>query len=164
MLSDTKLLPKLATGDMVALEAKYHLACLNKLYNRRRSFDREHCCGPTTENCSKTLSESIAFAQLVSYINEIREVDGITPIFILADLKKMYFDRLCQLTAKEEHKPTVHSTRLKEKLLEQFSDMRAETSGRDVVMVFDNNIGSALLKACQQNFDNDTSICHKQQR
>ena len=36
-LQDGKLLAKLSTGDMVALNAKYHINCLAALYNRRRS-------------------------------------------------------------------------------------------------------------------------------
>lgn len=36
VLSDNRLLAKLAVGDMIAVEAKYHLHCLAKLYNLRR--------------------------------------------------------------------------------------------------------------------------------
>ncbi|MGH0137981.1 UNVERIFIED_CONTAM: hypothetical protein FKN15_068919 [Acipenser sinensis] len=38
-LQDTALLAKLAPGDMIALEAKYHLKCLVKLCNRARVAD-----------------------------------------------------------------------------------------------------------------------------
>ena len=41
MLSDDRLLAKLAVGDMIAVEAKYHSSCLAQLYNRRRSIKRE---------------------------------------------------------------------------------------------------------------------------
>jgi len=36
-LQDTNLLAKLASGDLVALEARYHTKCLAKLYNRARA-------------------------------------------------------------------------------------------------------------------------------
>ena len=39
-LEDTELLAKLAPGDMIALEAKYHLKCLNMLYNTARQATR----------------------------------------------------------------------------------------------------------------------------
>ena len=39
VLEDTALLAKLASGDMIALEAKYHLKCLSTLYNRARATD-----------------------------------------------------------------------------------------------------------------------------
>jgi len=41
VLSDDRLLAKLAVGDMIAVEAKYHSSCLAQLYNRRRSIKRE---------------------------------------------------------------------------------------------------------------------------
>ena len=39
-MSDSKLLSKLAEGDMVATEAKYHRSCLIDLYNKYRDFKR----------------------------------------------------------------------------------------------------------------------------
>ena len=36
LLQDQKLLAKLSTGDLIALEAKYHIQCLVSLYNRAR--------------------------------------------------------------------------------------------------------------------------------
>ena len=39
-LADQKLLAKLATSDMMAIEARYHTKCLASLYNRRRSLER----------------------------------------------------------------------------------------------------------------------------
>ena len=35
-LEDTALLAKLAAGDMIAIEAKYHNNCLRSLYNKAR--------------------------------------------------------------------------------------------------------------------------------
>ena len=37
-LCDTKLLAKLACGDMVAIDAQYHAKCLVKLYKRAQLF------------------------------------------------------------------------------------------------------------------------------
>ncbi len=39
-MNDTSLLVKLADGDLVAIEAKYHFACLTKYRNRYRSHVR----------------------------------------------------------------------------------------------------------------------------
>ena len=36
-LQDTVLLAKLATGDMITLEANYHESCLTALYSRART-------------------------------------------------------------------------------------------------------------------------------
>ena len=43
----------------------------------------------------------------------------------------------------------VHSTRLKERLLAEFPDMRAYTKGRDVLKAFEDDIGTDLTKACE---------------
>ena len=36
-MNDADLLMKLADGDLIAIEAKYHLACLTKYRNQYRS-------------------------------------------------------------------------------------------------------------------------------
>jgi hypothetical protein len=41
-LQDQKLLAKLSEGDLVAIEAKYHPACLVLLYNRARATVAGH--------------------------------------------------------------------------------------------------------------------------
>ena len=40
-LQDNVLLPKVVIGDLVALEVKYHNACLTRLKNRHRSFSSQ---------------------------------------------------------------------------------------------------------------------------
>ena len=41
VLQDSALLAKLEGGDLVALDAKFHLSCLTQLRNRHRSLMRE---------------------------------------------------------------------------------------------------------------------------
>ena len=146
VLSDDRLLAKLATGDLVALEAKYHKGCLSRLYNQRRSHEREQTHLLGHENTSDVSTDNLIFAQLVAYISEIRDIEGIAPIFKLSDLRKLCDDRLQQMDNPKLQ--PMHSTRLKEKLLKHFPDMRAQVDGRDVILVFDSNIGSALSKVC----------------
>jgi hypothetical protein len=52
----------------------------------------------------------------------------------------------------------VHSTQLKEQLLAHFPDMRAHDEGRDVSLMFDYNIGPAVLKASQTDCQRD-ALC-----
>ena len=52
----------------------------------------------------------------------------------------------------------MHTTRLKQKLLAHFPDMQAQSKGRDVMLVFDKDIGAALDKACEQDSD-DEAVC-----
>ena len=57
--------------------------------------------------------KEIALAELVSFITALWEED-FAPQFRLADLVKLYSNRLYELDPKKER--TVHSTRLKEDL------------------------------------------------
>ena len=41
-LQETELMARIEGGDLVALEAKYHLQCLTALRNRYRSLTRQH--------------------------------------------------------------------------------------------------------------------------
>ena len=52
----------------------------------------------------------------------------------------------------------VNSTRLIERLLAQLPGLRAQSKGRDVLLAFDEDIGEALGKACEQ--DCDTEAVH----
>ena len=149
LLEDTELLAKLSTADMVALEAKYHTKCLVSLYNRARKAKAE---GHTDINETEALS-GIALAELVMYIEEMRQLDEKrAPVFKLSDLAQLYTSRLEQLGVKLDVK--VHTTRLKQRLLTQFTDMKAQKKGRDVLLAFEDDIGNALAKACELDSDN----------
>jgi len=52
----------------------------------------------------------------------------------------------------------VNTTRLKERLLCLIPDMRAQTQGRDVVLMFNSDIGEAIKIACFNNDDDDDAI------
>ncbi len=41
-LQETDVMAKMEGGDLIALEAKYHLQCLTELRNRYRSQIRQH--------------------------------------------------------------------------------------------------------------------------
>lgn len=149
VLEDTDLLRRLSAGDMVALEAKYHTKCLVGLYNRARK--------PQSEREGSTEKErevsGIVFAELVLYMEETRQDEETAPVFKLADLVHLYQSRMEQLGVKLDTR--IHSTRLKQRLLAQFPDLQAHTKGRDILMVFAEDVGSALTKACELDSDSD---------
>lgn len=156
VLGDAALLAKLSDSDLVAQEAKYHTRCLLDLYGRREKHVRQMQHSESEESMSESESfHGIVFAQLVSYIEEMRSDNSVAPIFKLCDLAKMYSDRLSQLTTDNMVLKRVHSTRLKERLQEHFPKMRAQVEGRDVLLVFESDIGPALVKACQHDSDQD---------
>ena len=90
-LQDDELLAKLSAGDLIALEAKYHAKCLAGLYNKCRSLNNQ----PHTSS-SETTCHGTALAKLISYIQDSRSEENIK-LFKLANLTKLYEDRLIQL-------------------------------------------------------------------
>ena len=66
---DTELLSKLAVGDLIALESKYHSSCAVMYRNRVRSNTREKKT-PPPHNITKY--EQLAFLHLVSDIEKSR--------------------------------------------------------------------------------------------
>lgn len=65
-----KLLAKLSGGDLVALEAKYHMQCLSMLYIKAQYAKEE---GEESEKPRHRLG-GLALAELVSYIEELEQV------------------------------------------------------------------------------------------
>ena len=146
-LQDKTLLAKLSAGDLIAQDAMYHLCCLVSLYNRARETKAASDSDPDA------LNHGIVFAELVSYIEDVRTDTEVAPIFKLADLVSLYATRLKQLGTNEESR--IHSTKLKERLLSYFPDMQAHKQGRNVVLIANHDIGQALRKACHHDADND---------
>ena len=86
-LKDTKLLAKLSTADMVALEAKYHTKCLVGLYNHARKAKDEKF----KDIDDRKVASGIASAELVMYIKETQQMDKErAPVFKLNDLAQLY--------------------------------------------------------------------------
>ena len=101
-----------------------------------------------------TVNHGIAFSELVSYIEDVCMDNLVAPVFKLTDLVNLYSTRLKQLgTDIVGH---VHSTQLKDRILGYFPDMEAHKQGRDVVLISNKDIRSALSKACEHDADNDT--------
>ena len=61
------LLARIEVGDLIALEAKYHLSCLATFDNHHRSHIKEiHCA--LEESLENKIMEAVAFVELVIYI------------------------------------------------------------------------------------------------
>ena len=74
---------------MVALDAEYNIKCLDSLHNRTR--EAKAC---TTECDPDAIIHGIAFAELVSFIEEARIDDIMIQIFKLSHLANLYSNRL----------------------------------------------------------------------
>lgn len=151
-LEDQRLIAKLSAGDLVAQDARYHTTCLAKLYNAQSRHAAE-----THPNSLDRESHGIALAELMSFIEDIWNNDKtVAPVFRLADLTQLYTNRLKDLGV--ELSSRVHSTDLKNRLLANIPDIRAFKQGRDIVLTFKNDVGTALKEATLADYD-DEAIC-----
>ena len=147
-LQDQPLIAKLSAGDLIAQEVKYHLNCLVALYNRNRAATHS-----TDEESTDATNHGIAFAELVSYIEDACMDEFVAPVFRMTDLKNLYINRLAQLgTTLPE---SFHSTRLQNRILAHFPNMVIHRQGRNNVLVSRDDIASALWKACEHDADGD---------
>ena len=148
-LCDWKLLAKLGPADMIASEIQYHAKCLTLLYRRHSNSEKK-----LTEKGDGMSPQDIALADLVNYMETTGNDLESAPVFILADLSKRYINRVKELGGDPGH---VHSTRLKEQLLSALPEMRAHNKGRDVLLVFEKDIGNAVSCALDNNLDTTSS-------
>jgi hypothetical protein len=115
----------------------------------------------SSEDTTKQL-HGIALAELLSYIEDCREesMDGdMAPVFKLSDLNKMYTARLTNLGA--DMTSRVNSTRLKERILSNIPDLQAHKHGREVLLAFEDDVGLALKKAYESDFDEEAIVLAK---
>ena len=132
---------------MYALDAKYHRKCLTALSNRVQKYKTEG------EKCNqKGKAESLVLGELVSYIEEYRQ-DESMPVFKLSDLGRLYESRLREQDP--EFTGKVNNTKLKERLLHFIPDLRVQTQGREIILMFDADIGEAIKIAYSQNIDEE---------
>ncbi len=70
----------------------------------------------------------------------------------------MYATRLSELKESDSSNIRIHSTRLKECLLQQISDLRAKQQGREVLLIFQQDVGKAIKQAL--SYQNDCEAIH----
>ena len=143
LVNDNRLIGKLASGDMVAIEAKYYAKCLDGLYNQARKLK----FSLKSENASsyKPIDiKELAFSELDAFIDESLEVEE-PAVLKLSDLVKFYSSKLSKL--REEHPDKINATRLKTRVLTAFPDLTTHAQRREVLLVLSHEIGDVLLEA-----------------
>ena len=82
-------------------------------------------------------------------------LDGsdIAPVLKLSELGKLYSSRFKDIEMEDEG--CLHTTHLKVRLLSYFPDMRAHSHGREVLLMFHKDIGLAIQKAYDGDFDSE---------
>ena len=132
---------------MIAIDAVYHFKCLTSFYNKHRSQQRQ-----SAEKCHQINPESLALAEVVSYIEEYGQLGGdVNHVFKLSDLKALYCERLQKLGG--DTTGHIHSTRLAQKLQQHIPTLEAHNSNSGMILPFKEDVGDALLDAC--HFDSD---------
>ena len=152
-LCDVDLLSKLSTGDMVAIRATYHSSCLAALYNRAR----RHSKGILSQENGQFMYHSIALAELISEIQNSKTEEPRSTVSKLLDLRKEFSKRL-KLQGVTAENPEIHSKRLKEKLIAAIPGLTAHVKGREVLLAFDEDIGSLISRALPGEND-DNALC-----
>ncbi|KAK3885021.1 hypothetical protein Pcinc_010676 [Petrolisthes cinctipes] len=153
-LNDTQLLTRICGGDLMAMEAKYHLSCMVKLRNRHRSLIRKQSQVP--DEIDSKMNESRAFVELTRYIEEA--VTSGTHLFKLSEIHSFHVTRLEELNINKQ----VNKTRLKDRLLEKFSEAQEQSYGKNSVFVFKEDMKNIVHDAVKtRNFSEDALILSK---
>lgn len=154
-LKDFSLLGRISEGDLVAIEAKYHLDCLISLRNRSLCSQKKR---DSTTGDNEKMDESRAFVELVEYID--RYVDNGTKLFKLAELHSLYVTRLADLGIDK----MVNKTRLKSALLAHYPKeaVQEQTDGKNTVLIFRDAMAALLKEALKKrDFSEDVKILAK---
>lgn len=94
----------------------------------------------------------IALAGLVANIKIARDISDDPPVFKMAQLAREYAERLAELGQSDTE---VHSTRLRERLLEECPELEhVGTQGQDILVAFRKDIDFSIRKDIR-NFDSE---------
>ena len=148
---DTEILAKISGGDLVSIEAKYHVLCLVKYRNKYRSFlQQQH----SPENWSREQHKARAFTELVAFIEASLEEESY--LFKLSELHQLYQQRLNDLGEDINS----NKTRLKDMLLQHFSEMgvQEQSDGKKTVLVFPEGMQHMLQDALDVNNHNSKNL------
>ena len=96
-------------------------------------------------------------AELISDLKNSRTEDPRTTVFKLLDLRKEFCKRL-KLQGVTAENPEIHSMRLKEKIIEAIPGLTAHIKGREVLLVFEEDIGSLISHPLPGDND-DNAMC-----
>ena len=154
-LQEAELIARMEGGDLVAIDAKYHLQCLTDIRNRYRSLAR------LREGEAESLSEekkikARVFVELCTYIENCVE-EGVH-YFKFSDLHQLYEKRLSCFSFTKE----VNRSCLKEKLLMQFPQAQEQSDGKHKILVFKQGMQQMLKQVMtESNYDNEAVILSK---
>ena len=140
---------------MAALDVLYHTQCLSLLYKRAARVKNQ----TVTQNDEDCIYQGIALAELVSFLEECRSDPDENTVFKLSEFSRMYALRLEQMGVDISQR--VHSTRLKERLIQQCPDLTSYKDGREVLVAFREDVAAVLKNASEKNTDKEAMVIAK---
>ena len=153
-LNDTKLMTTIVGPDLIAMEAKYHLTCMVHLRNRYCSLNRK--TNQRAVNTDEEMNESRAFVELTRHIEKF--VDSGTLLFKPSEIHSLYVHRLAELGIKK----LVNKTRLKDNLLELFTEAQEQCDGTNIIATFKESMRNMLRDVMKnRDFSEDAVILAK---
>lgn len=146
VVGDRSLLAKLAAGDMVAIDAVYHRACLTRLYRKAETVGCD-----TNENNETQVIRAYVLNELLDFIENYR---GSGETLAMADLTALYDKRTVGLGF-----PSIkcNTTRLREDIERLIPDIKSVRVNRGWSFVFDDDLSKAVIDI-KGNRSTDVSI------
>ncbi len=134
-IGDDSLLCKLAAGDMVAIDAQYHLECLSRLYHKAEVARNEVEQG---REFDELLAKDKAMTELINCIESFR---GEGEVLAMTDICKWFSGMLKSRNLAD----TTHTTRLRETIASSIPNIKTikKASGHWDLM-FDHDLTRAL--------------------
>ncbi|CAC5422233.1 unnamed protein product [Mytilus coruscus] len=133
VLQNKQLFAKQSIGDRVAQEMKYHPSCLAIVYNRERE-----------QRDKQRPNAVLCWLQTSLKLNEKESV-----VCLFLDLANL--DEKIDTTWFFFYTCTLYALDMKEKCLQTMSELEAHTKDRDVLLMFEKDIGPAIEFACNYN-------------
>ena len=112
-LCDLNCLKKLLKGNLIAINAVYHLACVSNFYRRAEALDRE-----ASENNTLKIIKAQVFNELLDYVED---QCGTRTVLSMAKLTSLYDKCLASLNYPESH---CHTTQRRQDIVSTFPDIK----------------------------------------
>jgi hypothetical protein len=132
---------------MIAMESKYHPACILSFYRKAAAVQNEINVEMDDAVSPHVNAESLALAEVIAYMEDMRLVEVTPTVFKLSELCQLYCNHLEKLDVPVTSK--VHASRIKERILDNYPAVTAVPHGRDVLLTFGEHVGAALLSISQ---------------
>ena len=144
MLEDFDLLSRMSGGDLIAIEAKYHMRCLTTLRNKERSVERKKGRRPAGK---RWRMKKLMNQELLSSLKSITDaVSNDNHFFVMSELHSMYENRLKDFG----NTNSIIRFRLKNRLLEAFPEASEQSDGPHNVIVFQKGMAAILKETLKE--------------